>query len=141
MNDGTDALQAALVARLRDAFAAAVLTTLDVDDTVSVVDFVTEGVRFPYVVVGETIAGEWDTKDSAGTEQTPTLEVWTRYRGRKQARQIAAVIYESLHQATFPVDGQQLVLLRFDSLDMERAADGLTHVGRLRYRALMDSTA
>lgn len=128
MSDGTDALQAAVWARLTAALS-----------PVPVYDDVPEGNPFPYVVIGETDVQDWGSKTGDGSEQTLTLTAYSRERGRNGVRLLARQIYQSLHEADFAVSGQQLVLIRFEQADYAREADGQTYSVRLRYRALLDA--
>lgn len=137
MIDGSDALTEAVFERLTAALAN--VTLIGGVTSVAVRDAVKEGTPKPYVVIGETDVSDWGSKSGVGTEQTLTIEVWSEHRGRKQARQIAALVYASLHEQDFSVEGQQLVLCRFESADYGRDGDGLTYFGRLRYRILLDA--
>jgi hypothetical protein len=137
MIDGTDALATAIYGRLTTALAA--VNVAGNVTSVPVLDYVDAETPKPYVVIGDVDVGDWGTKTSLGTEQFPNLEIWSNYRGRKQLRQIAGLIYAALHEQTFAVDGQQLILCRLDSVDYARDGDGLTYVCRLRYRCLLDA--
>lgn len=64
---------------------------------------------FPYVVVGDHTAGEFDTDDVNGQETTVTLHIWSRYRGKREVRQIADAIYDALHDAALTITGQHSV--------------------------------
>jgi hypothetical protein len=145
MVDGTDALASAIFQRIKAALANVTLIGIAGPTTVPLFDDAPEregdeaAGPFPRVEVGETDVGDWGTKTSFGTEQNITLTVYTNYRGRKQARQIAAYIYDSLHEQDFAVDGQDLILIRFENADYDRAGDGKVYFGRLRYRALLDA--
>lgn len=137
MIDGTDPLADTIFARLSAALA--VVDVIGGVTSVKVADHVEEGTDFPYVTVGDTDVGDWGEKTGLGTEQTLTIEVWSRHRGRKQCRQIADLIYASLHQQSFDVVGQKVVLIRFENAIYDRDGDGLTYFGRLRYRCLLEA--
>lgn len=126
--EGTFALQEAIKTALSTALAGAA----------TVHDHVPQNTAFPYVVIGDTDVNDWGTKDSIGTEQLLLIEVWSRYKGRKQALSIGNTIYETLHEQGLAVDGQQLVLMRFDSADALQEADGETYRRVMRFRALLD---
>ena len=64
---------------------------------------------FPYVVVGDTTATEFDTDDVDGQEHTLTLHIWDRYRGRTRCRQVADAIYSALHGVSITVSGRVTV--------------------------------
>lgn len=139
MNDGTEALQDALLSRLTTALTGVSLPGITGATNVPVLDHVPDGEAYPYVTVGETDVSDWGDKDEVGSEQSLTIEVFTRYRGKKQARVIARLIYESLHQQTFGVTGHRLVLIRCEQTDYSREPDGLTYSARSRYRALVET--
>lgn len=126
--EGTFALQEAIKSALGTALSG----------TATVHDHVPQNTAFPYVVIGDTDVSDWGTKDSIGTEQLLQIDVWSRYKGRKQALQIGNTIYETLHEESLTVEGQQLVLMRFDSADALQEADGETYRRVMRFRALLD---
>lgn len=65
---------------------------------------------FPYVVVGDDTAIQFDTDDVRGEEATVTLHIWDRRRGRKRCKQIVDAIYDLLHDTDLDVHGQHTVL-------------------------------
>lgn len=129
---GSDALQAAVYAAISDEF------DTSGPAAVRVFDHVPQTEAYPYVAIGDGSVSDWGTKDSVGTEQTIAIEIWSRYRGRKEAHGIAARIYDQLHEQPLTVAGQQCVLCRFESEERIREADGLTYRVALRYRVLLD---
>lgn len=94
---------------------------------------------FPYVVIGEDTHSPWDTDDSTGAESTVTIHVWSRQRGKKEAKDIQALIYAALHRYELDVAGFYLVTLEFDYSDVVLDADGLTRHGVSRYRTLAEA--
>lgn len=64
---------------------------------------------FPYVVVGDTNAIDFDTDDRDGHEFTVTLHVWDHYRGSKRAREVMDAVYGALHRKDLQVAGQHTV--------------------------------
>lgn len=68
-----------------------------------------DATKFPYVVLGDGTAQEFDTDDVNGQETTITLHVWDRYRGRKRVMQVLDAIYTALHDVTLTVSGQHAV--------------------------------
>lgn len=69
-----------------------------------------DATRFPYVVVGESTATEFDTDDIDGQESTLTLHVYDSYRGRKRVQAALDAIYNALHEAQLTLTGQACVL-------------------------------
>lgn len=132
IDDGSEALQTALIAALRTA-----LPGVDVVDHMPQEVPATQG--FPFVVVGDTTARDWGTKDSVGTEQDVEIQIHSQYRGRKQIRGIRRTIYQTLHEQTLALTGgHSIVLMRFEDADNTIEADGLTYRGTMRLRVLLD---
>ena len=69
-----------------------------------------DAAQFPYLVIGESTAIEFDTDDINGQETTLTLHVWDRYRGRKRVNAALDAIYTALHDVNLSVSGQVAVL-------------------------------
>lgn len=104
-----------------------------------ITDHVPQDSAFPYISIGESSAGEWDSKDSDGMEQTLTIHAWSQYRGLKEVKQIMGAIVDALDKAALTVTGHDLVLLRFEFSDTMLDPDGLTRHGVQIYRVLTDS--
>ena len=105
-------------------------------NAVSVYDAVPENVAFPYVAIGEDTAIDWSAKGMRGEESTLTIHVWSRYRGRKEAKLIMAAIKDALHEQALSVSGENLILLRWEYAETFLDQDGLTMHGVCRVRAL-----
>jgi Protein of unknown function (DUF3168) len=101
-----------------------------------VYDHVPADTSFPYVTIGETTIADWSSKSFDGQAHALTLHIWSRARGRKEAKEIMALLYDTLHDAALVVEGQELVNLRFDFGQTLLDADGLTVHGFQRYRAV-----
>lgn len=97
-------------------------------------DHVPQGADFPYVVIGDDTAQPYDTDDSVGAETTCTIHVWSRYRGRKEAKDICAAIYGKLHRKDFPVAGAALIECQAEFEQTLLDPDGLTRHGIIRFR-------
>lgn len=135
--DASQALQAAIYSTLSRALTSASLA----GEQFQVFDHVPEEKRGKYVVIGDADVGDWGTKDSIGTEQLVEISIYDyEYRGRKEVRRVAGLVYEALHERELdiPIDGAQLVVLRFDSSNFPREPDGLTYKATQRFRALLD---
>ena len=59
-------------------------------------DHVPQGAAFPYVTIGEAAAVDWRTVGHDGMELTLVLHVWSRERGRQEAKQVLAEIHRIL---------------------------------------------
>src|SRR5690554_4378261 len=71
----------------------------------AVYDHVPQTAQFPYVVIGDDTAIDFDTDDTTGAESTITIHVWSQKRGRKEAKQIQGDIYDALHRYELSVSG------------------------------------
>lgn len=100
-------------------------------------DVVPPAANFPYVTLGDVMVKAYDTKDQTGFEQSLTLHVWSRYRGRKELKQIIQTMYDVLHNATLTVTGANVVSCQFQSASTAQENDGLTLHGVLRYRVVV----
>lgn len=118
-------LQVAILTALRPAL-----------DPVPVLDDVPQGQAFPYVVIGEDVTTPGALIDIDSEEIDATLHVWSRYAGRKEAKELMAAVKAALHDQPLAVDGQDLVLLRFSFETLFIEPDGLTRHGVIRFRAL-----
>jgi len=103
----------------------------------SVYDEAPEGSSFPYVVLGESTAIEYDTKDVDGSENTMTFHVWSQYRGAKETKNIMDRLHDLLHDYSLSVTGANLINLRFEFSDLVRDPDGITRHGVMRFRAIL----
>lgn len=131
--DSQLAVQGAILSSLQGATG---LTGLLASGATSIFDHVPQSSAYPYVVIGETTARDFDCKSSDGMEQTLTIHTWSRYRGLKETKQIMAQIVETLDQAALGVTGHTLVLLRFEFSATFLDPDGLTRHGVQRFRAI-----
>ena len=106
----------------------------------AIYDHVPPNAIFPYVVFGTTQILPHDTKTEIGFEQIITLDIWSRYRGGKEARDIFQAIYNTLHRAALSVSGQVFLSCEFHSADFITENDGLTTQATLRFSLLTQST-
>ncbi len=130
--DSQWAVQQAIFAALG---ASAALKAL-IGDPVRLYDHVPESPTFPYVVIGESFFGQWDTKSFDGMDQDIVLHVWSRYRGRKEAKQIMGAIHDALNKQSLTVTGHNFVLCQFTFGQVLDDPDGLTRHGIARYRVV-----
>jgi hypothetical protein len=101
-----------------------------------VYDHVPADTAFPYVTIGETTVTDWSSKTFDGQVHDVTLHIWSRTRGRKETKEIMALLYDTLNDTALDVAGQELVDIRFDFAQTLLDADGLTFHGIQRYRAV-----
>lgn len=103
-----------------------------------VLDHVPPGTAFPYVVLGETASSPMDSQGVSGSDITMTLHTYSRGGGMKEAKQIMSAIYDALHNASFSVPNQTLVLCRYIDAETSLEADGLTRHGRQRFQIITE---
>ena len=121
-----------------------IFTTLNSDNTITstysatVHDHVPQGTSFPYIVIGEeTMTDESSTKTLDFNNFTLTIHIFSRNRGRKEAKQIMARIYELLHNQNLTVTGADHINTRFEFSDVIKENDGLTYHGVQRFRTIL----
>lgn len=90
---------------------------------------------FPYVTIGDDTARESGAQTFDGQEITLTIHAWSRYGGRKEAKQIAAAVYAALHDQSPSLTGGTLVNLRYEFGTTMQDPDGLTWHAASRFRA------
>lgn len=94
--------------------------------------------NFPYITIGEDTHAEWDTDTSLGDDATITIHVWSRGRGRKETKDIQALIYGLLHRANLAVTGYNLVGVDWIQSQSFMDADGLTRHGVQTFRITIE---
>ena len=99
-------------------------------------DHVPQETAFPYVTIGEASAVDWRTVGHDGMEMTLVVHVWSRARGRKEAKQILAECYRIINDAKLTVPGHVLVWLHFEFSRTHLDSDGATYHGIARYNAI-----
>lgn len=108
-------------------------------DTPAVYDHVPQEAAYPYVVIGDDYPLEWDTDTTTGTDTEMTIHVWSRFRGRKETKQIQDAIYAALHRHELVVDGAHTVSIEFEDARSFVEDDGLTRHGVISVRALLEN--
>lgn len=103
-----------------------------------VFDHVDQGQDYPYVVIGEDGAAEWDTDTEQGVESLLTIHSWTRYKGRMQVKTIQEAIYECLHRKEIVIEDAIFYSIFWEFSDSFLDPDGETRHGVCRYRIRYD---
>ena len=93
---------------------------------------------FPYVTIGDDTFLEWDTDNSVGKEGTLTIHSWSRYRGRKEVKEIQGAIYDVLHLSNLNITGYYSVLMLSEYSETLVDPDGLTRHGVQRFRLIVE---
>jgi hypothetical protein len=127
------ALQEAMVAALS---ADATMKTL-IGDPARIHDDVPRNPVYPFVTVGEGGETDWSMQGFEGVECRVVLSVWSRYAGRKEAKQIIDRIRMVLHDAGLSVTGWRLINLRCESTEFTRSPGG-AYRGQARFRAVLE---
>lgn len=102
-------------------------------------DHVDQGTAFPYVVMGEDAASEWDTDTELGADSLLTIHSWSREKGRLQTKEIQEAIYTVLHRAELIIADAIFYSLDWQFSDSFLEPDGETRHGVMRFRLLYDS--
>tara|TARA_R110002126_G_scaffold15594_1_gene63779 strand:- start:679 stop:1080 length:402 start_codon:yes stop_codon:yes gene_type:complete len=102
-----------------------------------VFDDIPENTDYPYVQLGEDTAIDYSTKDQTGSEVSVNVDVWSRYRGSLEAKNIMDRVHTLLHDSSLSVTGSNFINMRFEFSDIIRDPDGITRHGVMRFRAIM----
>lgn len=101
-------------------------------------DEVPEEAVFPYLTFGRAESAPEDGDDAPLLTHVVHLHVWSRYGGRKEAKEALAAVRAALHGQDLALEGCRLVSLRATFADVLRAADGRTTQAILRLRAMTE---
>jgi len=104
-----------------------------------VYDHVDQGTAYPYVVMGEDAAAEWDTDTEQGAESLLTIHTWSREKGRLQTKEIQQQIYEVLHRKELVINDAVFYSIFWEFSDSFLDPDGETRHGVMRFRLRYDS--
>ena len=116
----------------------AIFTKLDGDAVLKskitgIFDHVPQGQPFPYVVIGDDQAEDFDDNRGTGFEVEATIHVWARdHRGRATVKAVLADIYRLLHRQPLTVVGAHHVGSFQEFTDSFREPDGATFHGLTR---------
>jgi hypothetical protein len=103
-----------------------------------VCDHVPQGMAFPYVVLSSLQAQPSDTQQTRGYDITLSIASYSRGESMKELRSIMAAIYDALHDASFSVPNQTLILCRQLSGETQLEQDGITRAGLQRFRIITE---
>lgn len=91
-----------------------------------VYDHVQDDAAFPYIAFGVAHVAPDDSKLDSAFEHTLTLDIFSRYRGAKEAKEILQAVYAALHRAALSASGASFPLCEFHSAEIAPLDDGLT---------------
>lgn len=98
-------------------------------------DEVPQGENFPYIVIGDDDLKPWDLDCKLGFEALITIHAFSRYKGRKEAKEIGAKIYDLLHNASIVTDNFTSAVCVSDMQTTMVEGDGVTRHLVARFRA------
>lgn len=108
--------------------------------TPAVYDHVPQDAEYPYIVIGEDFALDWDTDTTTGSDTEITIHTWSRFRGRGETKKIQRQIYNALHRHDLLVTGADTVTVEFEDSRTLLDEDGLTRHGATTFRVLLEDT-
>lgn len=124
------------------------LTALLANGSSSIFDFLPQELadtdsEFPYIFLGNLSAQEFDADDRLGTDATLVVHTFSRYRGRKEAADIMAQVYNALHRYDdLTVSGYNTVDVQWAGLTQVMTdPDGLTQHGVQSFRVVVTKAA
>lgn len=101
-----------------------------------------EALAFPHLVIGEAGAVDNGCKSRDGQSHLVTLHLWSRYRGRAEAKAILDLVAEVLHRQPLELAPDfTWVASRVASVAVLDDGDGVTCHGILRLRVLTTGVA
>ncbi len=117
------------------------VTTLLAAGADSIVDHVPQGSDFPYVVLGDMSSRPLETQDTGGNDIVATFYVYSQGKGFKETKDIMAALDAALHNQSFSIPNQTLILCqRLDSA-VGLESDGITRRAVMRYRIITEPSA
>ena len=101
-------------------------------------DDVPQTAEFPFVVLDQMRINDWSTGTERGSEHILMLHIWSRYKGKQEAYEIADAIRSLLDDAELTLDDNRLINLTHQYSDLKRDTDGETYHGVIRFRAVTE---
>jgi hypothetical protein len=103
-----------------------------------VFDDIPQGTAFPYVQVGQETITDIGGKDYDARSFLINVDIFSRYHGTGQVKQIADIVVGLIHEQSLTVSGQKIVSIRLENspLIIRDPKDNTRH-GVLRFRVLM----
>jgi len=68
------------------------------------------------------------------------LHVWSRARGRKESKAVAAIVRAALDDAALALTGHTLIGIKHQSTEFLRQTDGQTYHAVMKFRAVTEPT-
>jgi hypothetical protein len=102
-----------------------------------------QDIAYPFWVMEDHTAENFDTDDSEGARVTLFIEVWSQYRGLKQVQTSMDAIYNALHKQESNLvltGGLRVVQALCKTDEIAVSDDGLTRVARMGFEFLIDES-
>lgn len=121
------------------------VTRIEEQTDYKVFDDMPEKEPYPYIVMGEMTARDWSDKSEPGQEIYSTIHIWSQYKGRKEAEEMANGILQAMTLRPLDLNPNFRAVLDgddiFDSYDLIIDIDGVTRHGILKLRHLIEEVA
>ena len=111
----------------------------DVVDSVDgrIYDDVPQSTEYPYIVIGEDISTDESTDDGIRRISSLVVHIWSRYRGKKEVKEIQGLIELVLNRAELTDPEYDIVGIHLEQTDSFLDQDGLTRHGSMSFRSIM----
>jgi len=117
----------------------AIIQRIEYMTSYKVFDATPENEAFPYVTMGNISASDWSDKFENGQEVYATIHIWSQYRGRKEADEMADVILRAMTSMSLDLTPDfRAGLDKFDSYNLIMDIDGVTRHGLLKFKYLVE---
>jgi len=120
----------------------AIFSRLNGDSTLGdlitgVFDGVPDDTALPIVVIGPSTTSDDGSKTLDARDYIFNVDVFSDYRGMKEAKNILQRVYTLLHEVDVSVSGANLIDLRCEFSSEVLENDGVTRHGVMRFRAFI----
>lgn len=90
--------------------------------------------NFPYITIGDAEEKPDDSHTRQGSESVLEVEVWSRYQGNKEVKEVMGRLWALLHNTKWAVPDFSAVMSRAVSSRSITEKDGITRRGLMRVR-------
>jgi len=118
-------------------FQMAIYSALNAGLSVPVYDSVPQGTAYPYVTIDYQESEMGDFLSSRTDKKMLYLSVWSDYRGQKEVLQIMGEIDALLHEKNLSLTEGRVVIMQVQSKRTSRDSDGLTYMGLVKLKTLL----
>ncbi len=116
----------------------ALIARIESDTAYTIYDDNPQDVPYPYIAMGEMIAGDWSAKGEPGQEVFATLHLWSQYKGKKEILEIYDGVLQAITRAKLDLGSDFNALSYFDNWNLIIDIDGKRRHGILRFRHLIE---